>query len=104
MRHVLLNESCQGLGMADVLSYGHKLRTIRPDLFPQLNGYDCTSSEDLDNRLKLDKEQLGENFVRGVTGMRVNVRPHYDDKDTLDTRYNRHAIIMKIEIDVKLFQ
>ena len=73
--------------MPDVMSYAHKLRMIRPDLFPQLNGNDCVSADDLNNRLKLDKEQLGFNFVRGLTGLKVNVRPHYDDQDSLDARY-----------------
>ena len=34
--------------------------------------------------MKKDREELGENVLRAVTGMRVNVRPHNQDRAVLD--------------------
>ena len=84
VRHVVLNESCRGLGMADVSSYSHKLRTIKSDLFPRLQGgEEAASLEDLEARMRSDKKELGDNVVRGVAGLKVNVRPHPENEDRI---------------------
>ena len=84
VRHVVLNESCRGLGMADVSSYPHKLRTIKSDLFPRLQGgEEAASLEDLEARMLSDKRELGDNVIRGVAGLKVNVRPHPENEDRI---------------------
>ena len=84
VRHVVLNESCRGLGMADVSAYSHKLRTIRTDLFPRLQGgEEAASLEVLEAKMYSDKMELGDNVVRGVTGLKINVRPHPENEDRI---------------------
>ena len=96
VRHVVLNESCRGLGMADVSSYSHRLRSIRADLFPVMQGgEEVVSLEDLESRMLIDKQELGNNVVRGVTGLKVNVRPHTEGED----RINLNEIVMYDEAE-----
>ena len=38
VNHVVLNQSCLGLGLHDVYSYTDKMRLLRPELFPALAG------------------------------------------------------------------
>ena len=45
LTHILLNESCRGLGLPDVTAYTHKLRMIREEFFPTLVGADDNLGE-----------------------------------------------------------
>jgi ribonuclease Z len=66
--HVFINEASVGLGLPDVASYQHKLRTVRPDLFPALEG----AAE-----LVMVTEQVegAGRCVQASSGLRVEVRP-----------------------------
>ena len=81
--HVMLNESCDGLGLPDVTSYTHKLRTIREEFFPVHRGAgDVTAPTELENIIA--RPELGQNVRAAVTGMKVNVRP--STENNLDLR------------------
>ena len=72
--HIMLNESCEGLGLPDVTSYTHKLRTIRGEFFPLHRGAgDVTSHSEVENIIA--RPELGRNVRAATTGMKVNVRP-----------------------------
>ena len=74
VNHVMLNESCDGLGLPDVTSYTHKLRMIREEFFPIHQGaVDVTSLAELANIVK--RPDLGQKVWAAITGMKVNVRP-----------------------------
>ena len=71
--HVVMNDTCRGLGMSDVTSYCHKLRNIRSDFFPPLLGADeIKTAEEVSERTKCD---LGDNILRSATGLKLHVRP-----------------------------
>ena len=83
VHHVMLNESCEGLGLPDVTSYTHKLRMIREEFFPVHRGArDVTSHTDLENIVA--RPELGQNMWAAITGMKVNVRP--TTENTIDLR------------------
>lgn len=78
--HVLLNEDSMGLGLPDVSSYQHKLRTIRGDMFPPLLGAGDHCLEDIDLALSVDRAALSSTLGTGPitqarSGLKVNVRP-----------------------------
>jgi len=68
VNHIVLNESCRGLGLPDVTAYTHKLRRIRSEFFPELVGAE-------DNLASAELEESSSHLIKGVTGLRVNVRP-----------------------------
>ena len=77
--------------MADVSSYSHKLRTIKSDLFPRLQGgEEAAPLEDLEARMLSDKRELGDNVIRGVAGLKVNVRPHPENEDRIKNDISEH--------------
>eukprot|EP00092_Neocalanus_flemingeri_P001499 GFUD01001600.1.p1 GENE.GFUD01001600.1~~GFUD01001600.1.p1 ORF type:complete len:865 (+),score=362.31 GFUD01001600.1:341-2935(+) len=74
--HILLNESCRGLGLPDVTSYTKKLSMIRGEFFPALVGAgDILAGSDVEEKIKFDQEEFNTSVMQGVTGLRVNVRP-----------------------------
>jgi hypothetical protein len=57
VNHILLNESCKGLGSPDVTAYTHKLRMIRGEFFPELAGaQDNLANTDVEKTVKIDLE------------------------------------------------
>ena len=78
--HVLINSGSTDLGLPDVSVHQHKLRRIRPDLFPALagagdfGGSPAELAAALDRRPALGLPGTGP-VLQARTGMRVNVRP-----------------------------
>ena len=78
--HVLINSDSTDLGLPDVSVHQHKLRRIRPDLFPALAGagdFEGSPSElpaALDRRAALGLPDTGP-VLQARTGLRVEVRP-----------------------------
>jgi len=68
VNHILLNESCRGLGLPDVTAYTHKLRKIRSEFFPDLLGAE-------DDISCTQVEKFSSQVIKGFTGLRLNVRP-----------------------------
>jgi len=76
VNHVLLNETCRGLGMPDVTSYTQQLRTMRGEFFPDLVGAeDCLPDSKVEDRVNFDHGEFNRAVMQGVTGLRFNVRP-----------------------------
>jgi len=91
INHVLMNESCRGLGLPDVSSYCQKLRTIKEEFFPSLLGAnDTLANADVKSRITFDKEEFDVVAMQGVAGLRINVRPSSLDKIDYNevVRYN----------------
>ena len=81
VNHILLNESCKGLGSPDVTTYTHKLRVIRGEFFPELVGaQDNLANTDVEKTVKIDLEEFNTTVMQGVTGLKVNVRPNHLQK------------------------
>ena len=78
--HVLINSDSTDLGLPDVSVHQHKLRRIRPDLFPALAGagdFEGSPAElpaALDRRAALGLPDTGP-VLQARTGLRVEVRP-----------------------------
>lgn len=76
--HVFLNEDSMGLGLPDVTAHQHKLRTLRQEMFPVLQGAgDHRSWEDLQHLLVQDlgDQVTSGRLVQARSGLKVNVRP-----------------------------
>ena len=96
--HVMLNESCAGLGLPDVTSYTHKLRMIREEFFPVQRGAgDVTSHTELEKIIA--RPELGRNVMAASTGMKVNVRPTTEDR--IDLRY--HSMFLSFSFIIVFF-
>ena len=83
VNHILLNESCGGLGLPHVSELSQQLRRIRGDLFPELAGaQDILANKKVEEMIQFDMEESNTRMpiVSGVTGLRVNVRPIELDK------------------------
>eukprot|EP00090_Calanus_glacialis_P004185 TRINITY_DN13097_c0_g1_i2.p1 TRINITY_DN13097_c0_g1~~TRINITY_DN13097_c0_g1_i2.p1 ORF type:complete len:896 (-),score=340.30 TRINITY_DN13097_c0_g1_i2:90-2777(-) len=81
VNHILLNESCKGLGLPDVTAYTHKLRMIRGEFFPALVGaQDSLANTEVEKIIKFDLEEFKTTVMQGVTGLKVNVRPDHLQK------------------------
>ena len=61
--------------------------SYRSDLFTPLMGADdCCSGTDLESRLEQDRTEFGNNIIRAITGLRVDVRPHIEGEDRINLR------------------
>jgi len=76
VRHVAINDENEGLGLAAVASFHHKLSTIRPDMFLKLEG----AEEVLDLEEDSNKKRWA---IQAKPGFRIWVRPSIPSR-TLD--------------------
>jgi len=94
VNHIFLNESCKGLGLPPVSEHSLKLGMIRKDLFPALVGaQDILAETEVEDVVKYDMEDSNSRtpMILGVTGLRLNVRPH----DLIKIDYSEVAIFNK---------
>jgi len=81
VRHVVLNQSCLGLGLHDVHSYTDKMRLLRPELFPALAGQ---ADSGLAHRLRQEEGGGAGRVVEAESGLKVQVRPVPEQGNGLD--------------------